>query len=204
MDNLHLACVAQKMSWASRRQTTRLEDEAYSLMGLFGVNMPTIYGEGRRAFIRLQEEIMRVSDDHSIFAWEGTSEFCGTLATSPRRFANSAGYRSMEYVGFAARFGIRDRTVLVGGGPFDGDLVNLGGVQPNYTMTNFGLYIQLPLFQLYRVPDFCFACLACTHGEDQKSTILFLRNRVGRSEGHFYRTLFLTTAPHITYHLTID
>ena len=38
-------------------------------MGLFGVNMPTIYGEGHNAFYRLQEEIMKVSPDHTIFAW---------------------------------------------------------------------------------------------------------------------------------------
>jgi hypothetical protein len=33
------ASVAQKMSWASKRQTTRIEDTAYSLMGLFRVYM---------------------------------------------------------------------------------------------------------------------------------------------------------------------
>lgn len=61
--------VATKMSWASVRETTRPEDRAYSLMGIFGVNMPTIYGEGDHAFIRLQEEIMKKTDDQSIFAW---------------------------------------------------------------------------------------------------------------------------------------
>jgi hypothetical protein len=39
-------------------------------MGIFGINMPLIYGEGKRAFVRLQEEIIKVSDDHSIFAWK--------------------------------------------------------------------------------------------------------------------------------------
>ncbi len=61
--------VARRMLWASRRKTTRVEDEAYSLMGIFDVHMPTIYGEGRRAFQRLQEEIMRTSPDHTLFAW---------------------------------------------------------------------------------------------------------------------------------------
>ena len=61
--------VAKKMSWAATRTTTRLEDRAYSLLGIFGVNMPTIYGEGANAFMRLQEEIMKKSDDQSIFAW---------------------------------------------------------------------------------------------------------------------------------------
>ena len=51
--------VAKRMWWASKRQTTRIEDEAYSLMGIFGVNMPTVYGEGQNAFVRLQEEILK-------------------------------------------------------------------------------------------------------------------------------------------------
>ncbi|KAI0683514.1 heterokaryon incompatibility protein-domain-containing protein [Earliella scabrosa] len=61
--------VADRMSWASHRVTTRPEDEAYCLMGLFNVNIPIIYGEGRRAFRRLQEEIMRTSPDHTLFTW---------------------------------------------------------------------------------------------------------------------------------------
>ncbi|KAI6019532.1 hypothetical protein PISMIDRAFT_121469, partial [Pisolithus microcarpus 441] len=63
-------CVAQIMSWAARRKTTRIEDRAYSLMGLFGVNMPMLYGEGKMAFHRLQLEIIRKSSDQSIFAWK--------------------------------------------------------------------------------------------------------------------------------------
>ncbi|RPD54423.1 HET-domain-containing protein [Lentinus tigrinus ALCF2SS1-6] len=61
--------VARRMSWAARRETSREEDEAYSLMGIFGVNMPTTYGEGRYAFIRLQEEILKHIPDQTIFAW---------------------------------------------------------------------------------------------------------------------------------------
>jgi hypothetical protein len=38
--------VAQRMHWASQRRTTRKEDEAYSLLGIFGINMPLLYGEG--------------------------------------------------------------------------------------------------------------------------------------------------------------
>jgi hypothetical protein len=57
------------MFWASRRQTTRIEDEAYCLLGLFGVNMPLLYGEGREAYRRLQEEILRVEEDYTLFAW---------------------------------------------------------------------------------------------------------------------------------------
>ncbi|KAI6095837.1 heterokaryon incompatibility protein-domain-containing protein, partial [Pisolithus croceorrhizus] len=61
--------VAQIMSWATDRKTTRVEDRAYSLMGLFGVHMPMLYGEGRQAFRRLQLEIIREYSDHSILAW---------------------------------------------------------------------------------------------------------------------------------------
>lgn len=69
-ESLHSACAAQRMSWAAGRETTRGEDRAYSLMGLFEVNMPMLYGEGPiNAFIRSQGEIMRRSDDHSLFAW---------------------------------------------------------------------------------------------------------------------------------------
>ncbi|RDW57753.1 hypothetical protein BP5796_12554 [Coleophoma crateriformis] len=81
--------IAQRMSWAARRKTSRVEDKAYCLMGLFGVNMPLIYGEGDRAFLRLQEEIMRISDDYSLFAWKSEDNRGGLLAMSPAAFINS-------------------------------------------------------------------------------------------------------------------
>ncbi|KDR68887.1 hypothetical protein GALMADRAFT_39905, partial [Galerina marginata CBS 339.88] len=61
--------IAQRMSWAAMRQTTKIEDAAYSLLGIFDVNMPTLYGEGWKAFIRLQLEIIKNSEDESLFAW---------------------------------------------------------------------------------------------------------------------------------------
>lgn len=63
--------IAKRMSWASKRQTTRVEDQAYCLLGLFDINMPLLYGEGAKAFARLQHEIIKSSDDESIFAWRG-------------------------------------------------------------------------------------------------------------------------------------
>ena len=59
-------CVAQIMSWAANRTTTRVEDRAYSLMGLLDVNMPMLYGEGKKSFHRLQLEIIRTSDRKSV------------------------------------------------------------------------------------------------------------------------------------------
>ncbi|KAK7954273.1 hypothetical protein PG988_014967 [Apiospora saccharicola] len=61
--------IARRMSWASTRETTRVEDEAYCLLGIFNVHMPMIYGEGRKAFLRLQEEIAKDSGDLSLLAW---------------------------------------------------------------------------------------------------------------------------------------
>ena len=62
--------IAERMSWASHRKTTRVEDTAYSLLGIFEVNMSMLYGERERAFKRLQEQIIKNSSDQSIFAWE--------------------------------------------------------------------------------------------------------------------------------------
>lgn len=61
--------IAERMLWASTRETTRPEDRAYCLLGIFEVNMPLIYGEGDNAFRRLQEEIIKRSNDLSIFVW---------------------------------------------------------------------------------------------------------------------------------------
>ncbi|KAI1111205.1 heterokaryon incompatibility protein-domain-containing protein [Nemania sp. NC0429] len=80
--------VAERMSWAASRQTTRLEDEAYCLLGIFGINLPLIYGEGRMAFRRLQEEIIKRSTDLTIFAW-GTSSVESGIQISRDLFAES-------------------------------------------------------------------------------------------------------------------
>lgn len=101
--DLESASVALRMSWACHRETTRKEDIAYCLMGLFDVNMPMLYGEGQKAFIRLQEEIMKHSDDQSLFSWidldAPADSHCGLLANSPDKFRNSANimpYRGWE------------------------------------------------------------------------------------------------------------
>ncbi|KAI1456324.1 HET-domain-containing protein [Annulohypoxylon moriforme] len=86
-EDLQSFSIAERMSWASGRKTTRDEDRAYSLIGLFNVNMPMLYGEGgTKAFLRLQEAIIKTSDDHSIFAWEGLHSSGGLLAESPDAF----------------------------------------------------------------------------------------------------------------------
>lgn len=82
--------IAQRMSWAAKRKTTEIEDQAYCLLGLFNVSIPMQYGDRERAFLRLQEEIIRRSDDPTIFAWDRYfphGRRSGLLAHSPASFA---------------------------------------------------------------------------------------------------------------------
>lgn len=137
---------AQIMSWAARRVTTRPEDRAYSLMGLFDVHMPLLYGEGgARAFQRLQEEIIRQSDDQSILAWTARGDDdgdehlkdqqvkpWGLLADSPECFARC------------------------------GQMVRMG-ISKSYAMTNRGLSVTLNMTPW--AADTYLALLACCdHG----------------------------------------
>ncbi|KAE8370900.1 HET-domain-containing protein [Aspergillus caelatus] len=101
------ASIAQRMSWASKRTTKRKEDIAYSLLGVFNIMMPMIYGEGDRAFIRLQREIIKETRDDSIFAWglKSASSFsanhediisAGIFASSPADFINTGHILSVK------------------------------------------------------------------------------------------------------------
>ncbi|KAK0746027.1 heterokaryon incompatibility protein-domain-containing protein [Schizothecium vesticola] len=91
---LHHASIAQRMSWAASRVTKREEDIAYCLLGIFDIAMPMIYGEGPKAFQRLQKEIVRShNSDDSILAWglypHTLPSFSSALAIHPSQFASS-------------------------------------------------------------------------------------------------------------------
>jgi hypothetical protein len=146
------ACVATKFSWISKRETSRIEDLTYCMLGLVGVNMPLIYGEGEKAFMRLQLEIIRKTDDESIFAWKDHSSsvtFGGMLATLPTFFADS-GHITTER-------NMRSEIVKA------------------YTMTNRGLEIQVPrslIVPLEETIDRKTLSLACFDGEQPVSITL--------------------------------
>jgi hypothetical protein len=135
---LESASIAKRMSWAAYRKTTRPEDVAYCLIGIFGVNMPMLYGEGQKAFLRLQEEIMKLSDDQSLFAWANLDaspeSYHGLLAKSPLDFAYSKSvlpYQDWEF-------------------------------RPPFQVTNRGLRIDLPLTPHEEEPGTIFiAALDC-------------------------------------------
>lgn len=136
------ASIAQKMSWASKRETTRIEDQAYCLMGLFGVNMPPLYGEGIKAFRRLQLELLKITDDESIFAWKYNrpgNTTCGWLNYAPGLLADSP-----------AAFGM------------SGDIVRsaFDKGRPPFLMTNKGIRMEVlvdprRLKRSFRVPLNC-------------------------------------------------
>ncbi|KAI1364998.1 heterokaryon incompatibility protein-domain-containing protein [Xylaria arbuscula] len=142
-DDIDTVSTAQIMSWASKRDTTRTEDIAYCLMGLFDVNMPLLYGEGEKAFIRLQEEIMKQSDDYSLFAWRSDSDSNkpsensgGLLASSPAAFVNSGKVVRLSQFSY------------------------LHTLYTPLTISNKGIHLTLPIVQADS--NTCFAILNCT------------------------------------------
>ncbi|KAI8625420.1 heterokaryon incompatibility protein-domain-containing protein [Xylariaceae sp. FL1651] len=105
-ENIFSVAVAHRMSWAAGRETTRIEDIAYCLLGIFDVNMPLLYGEEHKAFRRLQDEIIKSTTDLSIFAWRLPSMttiarnlmsrvYSGILAKSPGAFSGSASFAKL-------------------------------------------------------------------------------------------------------------
>ena len=62
------------MSWTAPKVTTRIEDRAYYLLEIFNLNMPLLYGERNKAFMRLEEEIIKYSEKHSIFTASWNTE----------------------------------------------------------------------------------------------------------------------------------
>lgn len=141
--------IASRMSWAAERTTTRPEDAAYCLLGIFDVNMPLLYGEGStKAFMRLQEEIMKGSNDQSLFAWcrpnasSGAYDPHGLLAESPLDFIDSGSVRH----------------------------ITTSDVNDPYAMTNKGLHITLEMARLKG--DFHVALLYCTVSRDRVGIVL--------------------------------
>ncbi|KAJ4293372.1 hypothetical protein N0V90_008655 [Kalmusia sp. IMI 367209] len=84
------ACVATKMSWMAHRYTSLVEDMAYALLGILGVQMHAHYGAGANEFIRMQEALIQQGDtDESVFVWTiPTLEDIGN--TTDAKIANDA------------------------------------------------------------------------------------------------------------------
>ena len=123
-----LSDLRKRLSWASRRETTRVEDMAYCLLGIFNINMTIAYGEGEGAFYRFQAAIMELSNDRNLFIWNGRpSHRLSILASSPACF--SAKHENMD-VDNRAAFSESSRPPP----------------QAHYTLTNNGLLISVSLY----------------------------------------------------------
>jgi hypothetical protein len=160
------ASIAQRMSWAAHRITTRVEDEAYCLMGIFEINMPALYGEGRAAFTRLQEEIIKSSSDQSILAWSVTADSEDMaryllLAPDPSYF---------KACGAVIQWPRQT-------------------VQESFSMTNVGLSIRLPI--LKRNGDSDLAILSCRYAHNFRGPIAIALSDAGingmRIQSYFVR-----------------
>ncbi|KAI6150127.1 heterokaryon incompatibility protein-domain-containing protein [Pisolithus thermaeus] len=196
--------VAQIMSWAANRKTTRVEDRAYSLMGLLGVNMPMLYGEGKKAFQRLQLEIIRVSSDHSIFAWGPWMwQTDSVLAKDPSDFRGCGTIRRLEPVEFVD---ILRRKYIEGEGLDDIDsrarrqhkLAALRGALDSHqfhtlTVSNAGIQVFLPIVSSHDSPFHLRAILACTRNGDLVTIALV------SSRGSFARISMIDSPLPATY-----
>ncbi|KAL6808235.1 heterokaryon incompatibility domain-containing protein [Trichoderma camerunense] len=180
-DPLQQVSVGRRLSWAANRETTREEDLAYCLLGLFDVNMPLIYGEGGKAFLRLQEHILQQSDDHTIFAWRAATASTdrdmlhGLFAQSPRDFHNFAGSWSGGQPGYKTHTGF-DRLVRVWGSKVPQDPI---------TMSNKGIHIT-SLVKDIRQPwasgDLVILLLNCCFNASPSTTAGIYLKRLGSGQ----------------------
>jgi hypothetical protein len=164
-----------------------VEDEAYCLLGIFGVNMPLLYGEGIRAFRRLQEEIIRVDEDYTIFAWSPTSDrtdgitSMGILANSPHDF-------SAFQLSWAAGLDISNEPLSpVTREDLHKDCFTLfqlptGHVSPS--LASRGLRIILPLLE--DTPNEAYACLTLLGHDPQPLYLVCVPLRVLDVEAGMY------------------
>lgn len=211
LENVGRFSVAARLAWAAWRKTSREEDRAYALMGLFGVNMPTIYGEGQKAaFLRLQNEIFRSSADHSIFAWrdiawmmdDDSGSVSGptvTLHTIPGDSSSQTYtrplYRSPIHTAwdlFAPSPDAFASPHLIHSVPYVNMDLNLNdssriNTLSKYSMTSHGMRVQLllELIQKHESGRLVFlAHLACKVQDGKNTVAIYL---VSEQPGHFLR-----------------
>ncbi|KAH7155317.1 hypothetical protein B0J13DRAFT_545290 [Dactylonectria estremocensis] len=148
---LQAASIAQRMAWAAGRETTRIEDMAYCLMGLFGISMPLLYGEGARAFRRLQAEIIKESYDHSIFAWQGGADPEAEASGHAAALEEASGDLRYPILAPSPRC-FRGHSRIIQAWDHT--------ERSHYTLTNSGLRITLPVLRTV-TPGLILAVLNC-------------------------------------------
>ena len=123
--------IRERLKWAARRETTRVEDQAYSLLGIFNITIPIAYGEGENAMYRLQAAIMEFSNDRSIFLWDGDASFRSSMLSG-------------TLLGFSGDYDVIEEDVQFMDLPLklEQNLVP----PPHFNLTNHGLAISLSLY----------------------------------------------------------
>ncbi|PIL26293.1 hypothetical protein GSI_12049 [Ganoderma sinense ZZ0214-1] len=148
--------VSCRMSWASMRRTTRVEDEAYCLMGLFGVRMPTNYGEGKQAFIRLQYEIMQHDSDISLFAFGYRVKQDHDLTFKPQeevdhywKYLMADTPRQLNHgFDYVPDLGTKAKQQYPPSPPFETETAPFGDIElPSVAVTSYGIQIRLPVYE---------------------------------------------------------
>ncbi|KAI6042311.1 hypothetical protein EDC04DRAFT_991756 [Pisolithus marmoratus] len=183
--------VAQIMSWAANRSTTREEDRAYSLLGLFGVHMPMLYGEGKGAFLRLQLEIIRMTNDQSIFAWcwtgrKDTGRSGSFLADDPSYFHDCSNIHRMHHDDLLDAL----HKPLP---PVKGDSPGIAGSQEErlqtFMVTNYGIQIWLHLQPDFssRGQELYSVMLACRKTGEDSPIVITMRRSGSNYSRYFYR-----------------
>ncbi|KAJ4004793.1 hypothetical protein NW752_009541 [Fusarium irregulare] len=148
------ASIGERMSWLAKRETERTEDIAYCMLGIFDINMQIVYGEGMRAFIRLQEEIIKVSNDQTLFCWAWDdryvpAEWASILSPSPKTFLDSSTYT--EWPVHEAK---------------------------TYTITNAGLSIKLPIMNTITESVEQWLVLLNARRDNENQQVALLLNRL--------------------------
>ncbi|KAK7443538.1 hypothetical protein VKT23_015711 [Stygiomarasmius scandens] len=122
--------------------------------------MSPIYGEGgAKAFMRLQQEIIKISDDRSIFAWTASdreTEPRGLLARSPYEFRASVDVRMLEF--------------------------GIPAAKSSFSFNNNGLHIHIPLISTNLREDDCpvfLSSLHCRSENDGKHLSIYLKMTFG-------------------------
>ncbi|RDX42230.1 hypothetical protein OH76DRAFT_1411385 [Lentinus brumalis] len=178
--SLNTVSVAKRISWASRRRTRREEDEAYSLMGILGVNIPTVYGEGRLAFIRLQEEVLKQTSDQTLFAWgpalRNNVELDDDFPEEPAYFWEEPDEAVWEELYMRNLFALSPRDFSSAGRVTSlsrhtlSERLQLTCPLPEYTMTSHGVRTTVPVL----------AAISKQSGEPIHLAILSCQDEAGR------------------------
>ena len=189
------APVSERMSWASRRETTREEDEAYCLLGIFGIQMSPIYGEGRYAFIRLQEEILRQTADPTILTWGGwitrpydyfslpTSSLLNTDSSQAEAVVSDDSDTARSYLLALSPRDFESHSATVAMTP-QSILPNFDIYSTDFAFTAHGIRAKLPLMTIYdkNKKPYRLALLGC---QDKKGRCIALLLQWRRSSaGH--------------------